>query len=440
MRLDYNRKRLADVGRALRTARAAAERERWPRERLERFQQQRLNELAAHARERSPFWRERLPAGPVTLSKLPVLTKAELMDRFDEAVTDRRLQRDELLEHAVAADRDELWLDEFRAMVTSGSSGSKGLFVYDRPAWVALVAQFFRYSDWVGAKPRVPRLRIALVAGAAPAHMTRRVTQTIDIGLHKVLALAPTTPLPHLVAALNEFRPQRLNAYPSIAVILADEQQAGRLRLDLEGISTSSELLLPEVRARVEAAFGVSVTDLYGTSEGLWGCDCAEHAGIHLYEDWCIVENVDDRLLVTNLYNRVQPLIRFEISDLVAFDPEPCPCGRTLRRIQAIDGRAEDVLDIGGVQVHPLTFDFLTGESAVREFQVVQRGPRLTLRLALRDPDVAPVLADLTAVRLRRLGVENPLVDVEVVDAIERPASGKLAMVVADRKEVVGSR
>jgi phenylacetate-CoA ligase len=101
-------------------------------------------------------------------------------------------------------------------------------------------------------------------------------------------------------------------------------------------MSTSSEPLTAATREELERAFGVRPFNLYGTTEGLWGCDCAEHAGVHLFEDFTIVENVDAdgrpvpagepgaRLLVTNLFNHIQPLIRFELGDMVTVDPQPC--------------------------------------------------------------------------------------------------------------------
>ena len=150
-------------------------------------------------------------------------------------------------------------------------------------------------------------------------------------------------------------------------------------------MSTSSELLTPQTRQRIEAAFGVRPTDLYGTTEGIWGCECERRDGLHLFEDMCLVENVDAdgspvpagepgaKLLITNLYNHDQPLIRFELTDAVAFDPEPCPCGRSLRRLRAIEGRADDVIVLDGVAVHPMQFAVLTADRGVREFQVVQR-------------------------------------------------------------------
>ena len=206
MTLTYQRKRLADFAAGARLSRELAERERWPRERLARFQQQRLDELVRHAVAHSPFYRERIgrPTGPVELGRLPTLDKATMMERFDELVTDPRLRRDELLAHVETLTGDALHLGRYRVMTTSGSSGRKGLFVYDRPAWRALIAQFLRYNAMVGVRPRLPRrLRVAALGAASPSHMSRRITQTVDVGLHRVLSLPVTLPLTRLVEQLN---------------------------------------------------------------------------------------------------------------------------------------------------------------------------------------------------------------------------------------------
>jgi phenylacetate-coenzyme A ligase PaaK-like adenylate-forming protein len=141
------------------------------------------------------------------------------------------------------------------------------------------------------------------------------------------------------------------------------------------------------------------------------------------------------RLLVTNLFNRVQPLIRFEIADMVTVHPEPCPCGRTLMRLHALEGRAEEVLHLRGVAVHPLQFALVTADPDVREFQVVQEGDSLRLRVALRNgADGAPErLQARVSTRLAELGVPDPSVRVERVDALERTPAGKLQMVVGAR-------
>jgi len=444
--MGYGMKRLQDFGRGVRLARQLAERERWPRERLEAFQQERLTELARHATGRSGFWRERLPSGDIELSELPVLTKTEMMERFDELVTDRRLRCDDLLEHLAQIDDDALYLGEFRAMTSSGSSGRKAVFVYDRAGWRDVLAMFLRRSDWVGLRPSLPRTRVALVGGGSPTHMSRRGASCLDVGVHRILSLAATQPVDELVERLNAFRPNFLNAYPSSAGPLAEAQLDGRLRLNLTGMTTNSEPLTPALRERIETAFGVRPTDFYGTTEGLYGHECPE-GSMHVFDDMCILENVDDddrpvapgevgsKVLMTNLFNRVQPLIRFEISDLVAVEPEPCPCGRSLMRLRSLEGRAEDVLRIGDVAVHPLQFGIVTADPAVREFQVVQEGNALRLRVALRNGSEGAEerLGACVRDRLAELGVERPEVRVERVDALERSPAGKLQVVVAQR-------
>jgi phenylacetate-CoA ligase len=444
--MGYRTKRLQDFARGVRESKQLAERERWPRERIERFQRGRLTGLAEYAAARSPLWRERLPSGRVEPSALPVLTKAELMERFDDIVTDRRLRRDELLEHLGQIHDDTLYLGEYRVMTSSGSSGRKAVFVYDRAGWRGVLTMFLRRSDWVGLRPRLPRVRLAMVGGGAPTHMSRRGAQCLDVGAHRLLSLSVTQPVDQLVRALNEFRPDFMNVYPSTAGLLADEQIAGRLRVSLSGLTTNSEPLTTAMRGRLERAFGVRPTDFYATTEGVWGHDCPE-GSMHLFDDMCIVENVDDdfrpvpdgelgsRLLVTNLFNRVQPLIRFEVTDLLAIEPEPCPCGRTLTRVRSLEGRTEDVLSLGGVAVHPLQFGVVTADPDVREFQVVQKGDALRLRVALRDgcSGVEERLGDRVRAKLSELGVPRPQVSVERVDALERSPAGKVRIVVAER-------
>ena len=241
-----------DFARGMRESKAMLERERWPRERIEAFQRERLAELTAYAAERSPFWRERLPRWP-RLDRLPVLTKDELIGSFDELVTDRRLRLDDLLHHLDQIDDDALYLDEFRVMTSSGSSGRKAVFVYDRAAGPACAAMFMRRSAWIGIRPSLPRQRLAMVWGASPTHMSRRGAVALDVGVHRLCPLDVTQPLPELVARLNEFQPQQLSAYPSIAAQLADEQLAGRLRLRLEGLDHQQRAAHPR-RARAARA------------------------------------------------------------------------------------------------------------------------------------------------------------------------------------------
>ena len=459
--VQYHRRRLADTAAALRMARTQTSREHGPRAQLARHQQQRLETVVRHAANHSPFYRQwfaqtgTLGDGPVQLQRLPVLDKSLLMEHFDELVCDPRLRRDQLLDRVGKLTGDQLYLDRYRVMVTSGSSGRPGLFVYDPVGWRSVCAQILRSSSWAGLRPSLPRQRLALLGGAAPSHVSRQVAATMAVGLHRVLSLPVTLPLPRLVEALNQFQPTFLHVYPSVAMWLADEQQAGRLRLAPQMLVTIAELRTPAMTQRLQEAFGVQAFNAYGCTEGLWGSECEHHQCIHLFEDTTLVENVDAdghpvptgqpgaRLLVTNLHNLVQPLLRLEVTDLVTLDPDPCPCGRTLIRAAAIHGRSDDVLSLptsdgGRVSVHPLQFALLTRDPQVREFQVVQDGPALRI-LIVPSPTVAEGddrletrLAQAVAEQLLRLGVHDPQITVERRLELPRSAGGKLKLVIAD--------
>ena len=456
----YHQRRLADTAATLRQARTQTAREQGPRAQLADHQQQRLEAVVRHAVTHSPYYGRRLAEtgalgnGPVQLQRLPVLDKALLMEHFDVLVCDPRLRRDQLLEWAGQLTRDQLYLDRYRVMLTSGSSGRPGLFVYDPAGWRSTCAQLLRISGWAGLRPSLPRQRLAALGGAAPSHVSRQVAATMAVGLHRVLSLPVTLPLAQLVEALNQFQPTYLHVYPSVAMWLADQQQAGRLQLAPQMMVTIAELRTPEMTQRLQQAFGVHPFDAYGCTEGLWGAECEHHQGIHLFEDRTLVENVDadgqpvpagepgSRLLVTNLYNLVQPLLRLEVTDLVTLDPDPCPCGRSLVRAAAIHGRSDDLLSLpardgGRVAVHPLQFALLTRDPQVREFQVVQDGPVLRIRIVpsqavTADDALETRLGQAVAQQLLRLGVHDPQVTVERRQQLPRSAGGKLKLVIAD--------
>src|SRR5215217_1975908 len=434
------RKRLADMAAAMRLGRELIGHDRWTPEQLEAHQRRRLGELVRHATAGSPFYRERYagldPGDPVELRRLPPVDKATVMEHFDDLVCDRRLTLAAVEAHLDGLTRDELLLGRYRAMATGGSTGRKGVFVADRAEWRQYLAGFFRWNHYAGLAPRLPRLRIAPIAAARPLHMTYRMAASVDVGLYRVLRLEAATPVAAMVEALNRHQPQFLYAYGSVLGLLAAEQLGGRLRISPTAIASSGETHTDELREAIRTAWGTSSFELYAMTEaGILGSHCDRHSGIHLFEDQAIVEVVDERgrpvpagqvghkLLVTNLVIRSQPLIRYEVSDMVAVAGERCPCGRPFRLLAGIEGRNDDILYLpaaagGTVAVHPLALrTALAGIPGLAEYKVVHDGDGLHVRAALR-PDAVPErtvrqVADRLAEKLAAQGVARPAVQVE---------------------------
>ena len=157
-----------------------------------------------------------------------------------------------------------------------------------------------------------------------------------------------------MVTALNDYQPDIMVMPPSAASRLADEQAAGRLTIRPRTILSSGEVLTDAARARFRAAWGADLYDTYVMTEtGLIGAECPQRGGIHISEDLVIVESVDEqhqpvphgtagaKVLVTNLTNYAQPLIRYEVPDRITLSPDICPCGRPFTTIARIDPRVE---------------------------------------------------------------------------------------------------
>jgi phenylacetate-coenzyme A ligase PaaK-like adenylate-forming protein len=165
-----------------------------------------------------------------------------------------------------------------------------------------------------------------------------------------------------------------------------------------------------------------------------------------VYEDLVIVEPVDlagapvplgtvgARLLVTVLFSRTLPLIRYEISDRVGIGGRGCPCGRSFALLQTVEGRVEDILLLPGrqgpVSVHPNVFHNVLDKAAVAGWQVIQEPSALRVLLAGLTKDVSAerVRAELDAA-LTSSGVVGTPVDVHLVESVERTPLGKAPLV-----------
>jgi phenylacetate-coenzyme A ligase PaaK-like adenylate-forming protein len=251
-------------------------------------------------------------------------------------------------------------------------------------------------------------------------------------------SIAATDPLPEIVARLNDLQPLLLQGYPSTIRHLANEQIAGRLQITPLSVTTSSEPLTTDSRDRIGEAFGVGVCDQFGSSEGLVGNSPPEDPTIALASDLCIVELVDAhgrpvpagtasaKVLVTNLYNPVQPLIRYELTDAFTRQPDALSDGH--ERV-SVEGRSDDELRWGTVVVHPLVVrTVMVKTPAVTEYQVQQTPEGLDVAcVATADFDTEGTRVRLAA-GLQRAGLRDPEVTVRTATAdqlLRHPVTGK---------------
>jgi phenylacetate-coenzyme A ligase PaaK-like adenylate-forming protein len=216
-------------------------------------------------------------------------------------------------------------------------------------------------------------------------------------------------------------------------------------------------VLTGEARKRVRAAWGLEPFDVYAATEPAGVASECEHHVRHLYEDLVVTEIVDERtrpvppgvvgakVLVTVLFRRSQPLIRYEMSDCVAWLAEPCVCGRPFATVGPVEGRAEDVLQMPGasgarVAVHPNVLETVFERVAACEWQVEQQADdSLLVRIAAPTADVDDArLAGGLADAVAATGAVRPRVSVARVAAIPRTKMGKVQLVRAYRQDARG--
>jgi phenylacetate-coenzyme A ligase PaaK-like adenylate-forming protein len=242
-------------------------------------------------------------------------------------------------------------------------------------------------------------------------------------------------PTATIVARLNAAQPPALLGYAGKLGELAREQRAGRLRLRLLAVTSTAEMLTSEVQAAIHDAFGVAPINIFGSTEGLVGHTDPGGEVFTFATDTCIAECVDDadrpvpdgttssRVLVTNLHNRTQPLIRYELTD--RFTPAGNSAAGFLQA--TVDGRADDGFRYGDLAVHPSVLTTaLLQTAAVREYQVRQTLHGVTVAVvADADFDHGALTAGIEG-RLRQAGLTDPEVSISRVDAITRdPLTGK---------------
>jgi phenylacetate-coenzyme A ligase PaaK-like adenylate-forming protein len=349
------------------------------------------------------------------LTSLPITERDQLMQEFDRWVTDPRVRLDEVRGFLADPQRTgEPYLGRYAIWTSSGTSGMPGIFVSDPDALAVYEALWSARSACGHAatplwQAMLGGCRIAMVA-ATTGHFAGVVTWERMRRLHPWLNLTSRIfsildPIDRLVEGLNAWQPAVISSYPSLLALLAEAKRAGRLKLAPSLLMSGGETL-PGSQARVlQEAFNCPVRDEYGASECMniaWSCP----AGVlHLNADWVILEPVDEHMrpvppgtpssdvLLTNLANHVQPILRHRLGDRVTLLPGRCECGCPLPRMQVI-GRNDEVLhlpDTRGrpVAILPLALEALIEEhSSVGCFQVEQTAAnRLSIRLQTCPPD-----------------------------------------------------
>ena len=421
---------------------AALERSEWlPRKSLDSYSNQLLERLVSFASVHSPFYRGHLK--PLfrdgsrpdlrLWSEIPILTRDHIEREIDQ------------INPTYVPDE----LGPVLSVRTSGTTSERFSFRNSYLARMAASCMMHRLYRWSGFDLSAPFASIRAY-DSDERHYPEGVTEarwsypgppaphfTIDV----------RTPIAQLIDWLARRRPTYLLTFPSILHEMAVHPDSWRVaEIGLKRIIAISEIVSPDLRSFVRTRFGCEIEQFYACAE--IGCIAVQSPideACLVCEETALVEILDDagkpvapgetgRVVLTSFYNYATPFIRYAVGDFATQAVEGCPSGRTLKRLERIEGRSRNALIAAdGRRIWPnlvITPSLLKCVS-VPLFQIQQpQGDQINLLLASSDGNAEPNQNQLMDYFNSLLG--RPInLTITRVDRISRSVSGKLERIVS---------
>ena len=407
--------------------------------RIKKYQQKQLKKLVAFTVRKSPFYRDLYQSKSFDsmegFRRLPLINKQVMMDHLSQLNT-IGADKEELIRFALEAEGSRkigYYRNEYVVGMSSGTSGSMGIYLTSKKLTRKLPFVFL-------ARSGIP-LSLLPYNILFFLRVHSQAFEDINSPFIKLKYMSTMTEIPQAIDEINRRRINILMAPPSFLRLVLP--QAHEIKKKPEIILTYAEVLTPEEKQIFKDKFGCPVIEIYQASEGQIASTC-HYGNLHINEDLVYIELYDEqgrevtdseqiptKMIVTNLVNRAQPLIRYEMNDLVRLG-EKCPCGSNFRVIRQIIGRSDDILYFSGdregdgkgegeiIHIFPDVFArwVITQNPNIREFRVVNNKINqvtVTIDLFREEPEAG---ADLKARLLEELSwYRVPAPEIEVVNA-----------------------
>ena len=427
--------------------------------------QERLHEMVEWARKNSPYYTRLYRDLPedYSLTDLPSVNKRQLMENWNDWITDRDLTLSEVEKFMENPDNIGRKIKKkYLVFTTSGSTGNPLVSIYDNTAnhvmsGISACRSYARQEDLKAFIKRGGK-SIAVFAneGFYLGNSSIRSRLLMMPWKKRQMAISSALyPVERIVSDLNAFQPAMLGGYPSNLELLIDEAKEGRLNISPVIIMTGGEYLSDTLRKELSEAFHCYVQTNYSCTEGgAVACECREQH-FHINDDWVIVEPVDadgnpvpdgvrsDKVLITNLYNFAQPFIRYEVTDRIIMHHEPCACGNPSPWIE-LEGRTDDVttfLSEGRqIKVAPLAiYAVLKEVHELRRFQVlVYPDNKIELRIEEKEQLDRSSAFEKAAETLREFlasqGISQVTIELSKESPQQNPNSGKFKHIINQSK------
>jgi len=319
----------------------------WSVKDIKKYQEKKTKEIARYAVEHSKFFKEHYNKCDIKkFSSLPIVNKRIMMDNLTEYNT-LGLNKDDLINFALNVEKTRDFSLRFNGInigMSSGTSGNKGIVITTKEEENYIKAMYAS--------------RLVLTKGEKIncAFILRISTPAFDYHQsgNKLTYINQLQPIEKTIEQLEKLNPNIVSAPPSMLKLLAIELQKRRLKISPKLVYSYAEVLYPEVKEYLEKNFKCKIHEIYQGSEGCYALTCRQ-GNLHINEDMVFFELLDDRglptkdgepchkLLVTDLHKKSQPIIRYELNDIITVNKQKCSCGSNFRVIKQIQGRVDDM-------------------------------------------------------------------------------------------------
>jgi putative adenylate-forming enzyme len=403
---------------------------------LERYQTRQVRRLLADVRPLSPFYLDRLSDNSMeALRSMVPIDKAVMMANFS-ALNTRGIACDDAMRMALSGEQSRDYsrkIGDVTVGSSSGTSGSRGLFLVsdrERAEWAGTILA--KSLSGVGLGFRHHRIAFFLRANS-------NLYETLGSKRVRFDFFSLLDPIETHLARLRALVPTVLVAPPSMLRELAAAQVRGAIALSLDRVVSVAEVLDPLDEVIIRRTFRRTVHQIYQATEGLLATTC-RYGTLHLTEDLMLFDREyldgDRRFvpIVTDLYRRTQPIIRYRLNDVLVEREYPCLCGSVLTGLERVEGRSDDVFVVrtSNGTTRALYPDFvrravIRSDAGIRAYYVRQTGWS-TLDVWLEVDGDVDAVSRLVREALLQLfeSVGATLEDVRFVERLDLPAGRKL--------------
>lgn len=416
---------------------------------IRRYQEKKARRIAQYAVRHSKYFRELYDGFDLDdVWSLPTTDKRTMMENLTDYNT-VGFTKEELLRFCAEVEQSRDFGKRLWGMnigMSSGTSGNKGVIITTPREEKYLKAAFFARFAFPGGE----KLNLAFILRVStPAFNINRFG-------HRLTYISQLNRVEAMVERLHRVEPNVISAPPSMLRILAKEAREGRLSVRPKLLVSYAEILYPEVKRELEEVFGCPVHQIYQCSEGAIAISCKE-GSLHINEDLMAVQTLDadgeptppgvpcHKMIVTDLHKTSQPVIRFELNDIITISENRCGCGSAFRVIEEVQGRADDLFWARRVDDGEWQFIFpdyirraIIGSSdEIEEYQAVQGSPdgvlvRLVMAVGADEGGIRAEVAESIRGVFAAYGCREPAVRVAFEEPRRNAASLKLIRIRRD--------